>query len=739
MNVTAIVAPVYSIPNHVKSLGNILAKAYKYSAPAPGEAEFFGSAHDIFESLHILGEAEILPNDWLPERFRFMATMAPALPTRYQDPSSLGGNGINGELMIADLMEPLIKMGAKFGDRDMLDCLELLCKACRDEAEFLVSATAIKPLAMPQQSKDWANVIKPFQRRLSKRLWDERGNGGDHQGGLSEHELRIKIKAFIAEKDPYKRDRMLAEFYSLKISDKRLNALVSYEKAASSTRRSDRLKPSDFRTLASEGKKWLVPSLFPSVGVTLVTAPPGGFKTTFAFDLAGSVINGTSFMGEPIAENGPVVFACSDEPITEAQERATMQGFIHSEDYEYLDNWNIGQLDLLEESIADLRPKLVIVDSFDSIHRDAGHDENTTASSMAIKALNDLSKKYSTQILIIHHENKDPKLSGVNKSRGSTAIVAAANAHIRLLPVPNESGRVIVAIEKMRGAATRKILCDIDFYNVRFEPEVNLEWEQQAGQREIILSFLQNNPGRWFEPGELNHYLGWAGKGIYKPLKQLSSRGEIMVKPNSMGRKGMVYGVCCTDLANQEEQNYTPPPHTEIEQEKNNSQTYTQQGIEGSHLLVTSQSPFSHLSVTSENLDTSENLTGTDSHLVTSEGGSKGGVCESTNQEIQPVPQTKTEEIPPVNVYTPTTEETTTTAIADEPKTKHLPQEGQHFQPGDLVVEAARPNLLLALRSIDDDGEFCRCLDLRFGGEELCLLADLCFPSPELLEGISHD
>lgn len=461
--------------------------------------------------------------------------------------------------------------------------------------------------------------------------------------------LKIAIKAYIAEKDPYKRDEMLTGFYKQGLSDRRINNLVSYETAASSTQRSNRFKPSDFRTLASEGKKWLIPGLMASTGVTLLTAPPGGFKTTFAFDLAGSVINGTSFMGEPIKENGPVVFACSDEPITEAQERATMQGFIHSEDYEYLDNWNLGQLDLLEESIADLRPKLVIVDSFDSIHRDSGHDENATGSSMAIKKLNELAKKYSTQILVIHHENKDPKLSGVNKARGSSAIVAAANAHIRLLPVPSESERVIVTIEKMRGGSTRKILCDIDFYNVRFEPEVNLEWEQQAGQRDIILSFLQSNPGKWFEVGELNQYLGWTGKGIYKPLKQLSNHGEIQIKPNCKGRKGMVYRFPCTGDS-EDDQPPTPPSlSTETPKENNTVETLTHQGLEDSHLLVTSWSPLSHLLVTDTVTSTedikAETLTQTDSHLVTSEGGTLegGGLDDQTLPES--VPPTKTEVI----------------------------------------------------------------------------------------------
>jgi hypothetical protein len=47
------------------------------------------------------------------------------------------------------------------------------------------------------------------------------------------------------------------------------------------------------------------------------------------------------------------------------------------------------------------------------------------------------------------------------------------------------------------------------------------------------------------------------------------------------------------------------------------------------------------------------------------------------------------------------------------------------FRVGDLVVEVTRPGVLLRLESIDDDGEFCRCRDVTWGGQELCLLKEL--------------
>jgi len=372
--------------------------------------------------------------------------------------------------------------------------------------------------------------------------------------------LEILVKEFIQEKDPFKQAIKRKNFRARGIGDRQLDQLTQYLTHSSTAPQSIRIEPPEFRFRVSGGKQWLVPALIPATGVTLLTAPPGGSKSTFMFDLAGSILCGNSFMGEDIKENGPVIFACSDEPLDESQERALLQGFIHSDNYEFIENWTIRHMGLLEEAIADRKPKAVFVDSFDSIHREAGYDENSPSASEAIKKLNTLSQKYSCAIIVSHHENKDPKLSGVNKARGSSAIVASANAHIRLIGKDDDPETKVVKIEKLRGGATRSILCKVDYYNIRFEPEVNLEFEQDKDKRVALVNFLGANPSRFFEVQELNEYLGWSGKAIYRYLKQLTDRGEISRKPNSMGSKGMIYGFLCTNTI--EADPVTPNCHT---------------------------------------------------------------------------------------------------------------------------------------------------------------------------------
>lgn len=459
--------------------------------------------------------------------------------------------------------------------------------------------------------------------------------------------LEILVKAFAEEKDPFKQTIKRKVFRAMGIGDRQLDQLTQYLTHNSIVPLSSRMDSLTFRSRISEGKQWLVSALIPATGVTLITAPPGGSKSTFMFDLAGSILCGNSFMGEDIKENGPIIFACSDEPLDESQERALLQGFIHSDNYEFLENWNISHMGLLEEAIADRRPRAVIIDSFDSIHREAGYDENSPNASEAIKKLNTLSQKYSCSIIVSHHENKDPKLSGVNKARGSSAIVASANAHIRIIGKDDDPESKVVKIEKLRGGATRSILCKVDYYNIRFEPEVNLEFEQDKDKRVVLINFLEANPSRFFEVQELNEYLGWTGKAIYRYLKQLTDRGEISRKPNPNGRKGMIYGYLCTKAveANGVTQNLLTSPSLEIEskEKKEEVKTLDIKGIDHGHTLVTTELPSITLQselVTSESQDqvsqTPETLTLSDSLTCDREEGNQPGgeVMTSLENEV---------------------------------------------------------------------------------------------------------
>lgn len=634
---------------------------------------------------------------------------------------------LNSDRILEDLEDYLISLDCKLSPPETRKALEHIATSCKDEVEFTnIVGGKMRGLVYGFDDGEWKNAIADFKRVIKRRVDIETYRPEKKvNDDLNPEDLKIKIKAFIQEKDQAKREVMLYELRKLGVGEKGVNRIAAQLSQNGTIPRATRLSASEFRSRISGGKKWLIPGLIPQVGVTLITGPSGGAKTTFAFDLAGSVICGTSFMGEAIKENGPVIFACSDEPTDESQERALLQGFFHSDDFEFLEQWNLSRMEMLEEAIEDRRPKAVIVDSFDSIHREAGFDENATMAGETIKQFNSLSQKYSCAFIVIHHENKDPKLSGVNKSRGHTSIVASANAHLRIIGKDDNPEVKYVKIEKMRGGATKTILCNVDYYSVRFEPEVNLEYEQDKDGRTALVSFLRSNLNRWFEVQELNHYLGWSGKGIYRYLKQLTDRGEISRKPNSMGRKGMVYGVMCTDGDNPII-DLTPPSLVKsVSQEKIISETIDIQGLEVSHNLVTSQS---HLVTSQSHTITSEmpempSLT--DSHTIDQkEGDIEGGGL--TSQAVSTSDSVETTSI--IEVETQIKFESENQQIIKfenvTPGQQNLEpsknETGFAFELGDRVISIETPNLSLEIVSIDPDGEWCRCKN-SFGIERYAL------------------
>jgi len=112
--------------------------------------------------------------------------------------------------------------------------------------------------------------------------------------------LEIWVKEFIEEKDPFKQAIKRRNFSAMGIGDRQLDQLARYLTNSSIMPPATRISAEEFRSRISEGKRWLIPGLIPATGVTLITAPPGGSKSTFMFDLAGSILRGTSFMGEDI-------------------------------------------------------------------------------------------------------------------------------------------------------------------------------------------------------------------------------------------------------------------------------------------------------------------------------------------------------------------------------------------------------------------------------------------------------
>lgn len=168
-----------------------------------------------------------------------------------------------------------------------------------------------------------------------------------------------------------------------------------------------------------------------SMGVTIIAGNSGAGKTTLAVDLAGAVLMGDEFLGEVTSRQGSVLFVNCDEPHQWGQDKLINRGIagnVPDEKAKVIQDWDVSQWIRLESTVEDMRPTLIIVDSFNGIHNDPNFDENSAQASQTAKKLERLSAKYCVPIVLIHHLGKSKDNKGVNKLRGSTAIAASVSS-----------------------------------------------------------------------------------------------------------------------------------------------------------------------------------------------------------------------------------------------------------------------------------------------------------------------
>lgn len=164
------------------------------------------------------------------------------------------------------------------------------------------------------------------------------------------------------------------------------------------------------------GPRWLLEGLFEEEGVGILGGAPKSYKTFCAMDIAFSVATATPALGKyAVRESGPVlVFCAEDQP---EMVRARLDGFaIHrAKRLEnaplYVIRENALRLDTdrdqqrLSQTVAQYRPRLLVLDPFVRLHRTI--DENSALEVSGVLAyLRELQRSLHVAILLVHHSRK---------------------------------------------------------------------------------------------------------------------------------------------------------------------------------------------------------------------------------------------------------------------------------------------------------------------------------------------
>jgi hypothetical protein len=388
--------------------------------------------------------------------------------------------------------------------------------------------------------------LKPLREKLERSLALPIGANQPSVPTDRTERRRLELLALSQERDPDKFiDDRIAFCRRYGWSRQEVEQRLRHLKTSTTTPKAKRLKGKDFLSLETESISWVFPGIIPSRGVVVLGGHAGAGKTTLAYDAVGSLLLGEEFLGEKPVKAGKVLVVTGDELPCFTQDKLIDRGIpLGNEDWEIILNWDVSQWDVLEEVLADLRPTLVVIDSFSSIHRDSSFDENSSQAKSTIYDLEALTNAYNCGCILIHHLSKSKENQGVAKLRGSSAIAAAASV-VCLMEQTSDGSRRL-SFPKVRGAQTDPFLAHLDGSTGRYEVVSGGDDIGTKSLGDRILAFLQKEPYKRFEQDEISAALGIPSShkdSVYQALGRLFKRGLITKRPSQLGGKRKVYGV----------------------------------------------------------------------------------------------------------------------------------------------------------------------------------------------------
>lgn len=190
--------------------------------------------------------------------------------------------------------------------------------------------------------------------------------------------------------------------------------------------------PEFWLAFGNEKTEWLLEGWVPAATIMILVSPPGGFKSWFTAELATSVVTGTPFMGTGIVPaQGPVGFFQQEDPHKMTAQRLGLVlrtklklaadapwPEVTRDLYPQIDRgFHFGDktaVRRLEEWIAKVRPKLVILDPLYSMVDGKDH---MVGAAVQMKALKGIRDRYGCSFVIVHHTSKS-KIMTLDRERG---------------------------------------------------------------------------------------------------------------------------------------------------------------------------------------------------------------------------------------------------------------------------------------------------------------------------------
>jgi archaellum biogenesis ATPase FlaH len=530
----------------------------------------------------------IYPGDvklWLfSHEHKFMLDQV-VIPSEFED---LGGI-IFWEKMIDEVQDSAIRLGLRIEDDETaLNWLDKIEPFCKDETELLKIGQRVKKMLMDHRG--WHNVIQPFQRKLNRRIYDEREKSKQSSHDDSADRLKFEIQAFLKETDPFVQIQQQGKICShYRISRKDFDLLCKITEAKNSTPQTHVFNLTDFLSQSTDAIDWILPGMLPKGEMALLAAQAKCGKTLLACDIAYAVLTGTKAVGET-AKQGKVLLVSSDESQSSTRRRLYARGFdliSNPDHFRILTHLDLSDLSTLEAQLEDFRPDLVVIDSLTSITLNSSISEKDAEFAKSIYKLKDLIGRYNSSSILIHHENKSKEAKGIEKVSGSARITAAVWGIWRLTaanPDDDTDTTRWLSIKPREGESVTHILdlnakdqwlTDGIFSHVG---EFGDESGEKKAQSQRILELLTGYNGRGLTANEiLNALQDIPKKSLYRACDRLEDRQLITKRRSNIDGKTWVYAIPTEDhqaaIAIPTEPEQTPEPVIEPETVNESEQT----------------------------------------------------------------------------------------------------------------------------------------------------------------------
>ncbi len=202
------------------------------------------------------------------------------------------------------------------------------------------------------------------------------------------------------------------------------------------------------------GRRWLVDELWSDEAVGIVGGEPKCCKSFLALDLAVAVAGGVPCLRRfRPAQTGRVLLFAAEDALHVVRQRLAGIARAADRDLADLDIHVITspsmRLDIerdresLTDTIAELRPKLLILDPFVRLHR---IDENASGEVAPLLAfLRELQRRFHLAVLVVHHARKGgAKMRGGQALRGSSEFHAWGDSNLYLR---RHGGELMLTVE----------------------------------------------------------------------------------------------------------------------------------------------------------------------------------------------------------------------------------------------------------------------------------------------------